>query len=331
MLTTPTKKQESPVLPPAPKKRSYGVMVSQQEDFIIRQKQEMQTLEATVVANHLYTPPTQCKMTALYSRFVETKANMFVFENEKKGRVVVKGPVTPHEFNITHALESLCLSMPTDYIKFVSDVPEGLSDSPQDEEMVVHYLGQPLLKHDLSNLQSSGKLLSKRLTNVILLFLGELAQFHQKGYVHGNISLKTIVYESAHPDGPLRLIDFANSYAIARLKLWNDVKFRPYGQLKYTDPVLLYHLKTGISFPTRYTEECPDIYAAGIVVYKLVFGVEPDRLAMFNCGAKDYITGRGLLPISDGVLELLVSLIDFKYDKVKSVQSSLDDFEKTLL
>lgn len=267
--------------------------------------------------------PIYTRLRYLYSSFKGRTNNIFEFEDYSGRSVLVKGPVSKHEFDISNALCIKKLTLPINFITFESELP-NLTNFPTGSKMETFYLEQPKMASDLFNKQTSDNPLSQtEVVEVIRQVLKQLADFHTNGYYHGDVSLENIVINPDIPKDSVRFIDFARSY-----QMLGERKFPQYGKEGYTDPFLTYCNDKNLLLPDWYQEKDPDIYAAGVVIFSLVFGVLPEPADMIELGVKNYILRCGLLPFSEGVVELIVSLIDTRQGK--SIQSSLDIFEQSL-
>lgn len=262
----------------------------------------------------------------IYSKFQGRKNNIFLFEDTYGRSSLVKGPVSENEYKMTRTLNDLKLTLPISFIKFRSELPAGLPNLPEGSKIETFYLGQPKINSDLFNKQISDNPLSQNeVVNVICMILKQLDALHTKGYCHYDVSLENIVIDLDDPDGLLCcFIDFAHSFQMV-----GERKFPEYGKEGYTDPLLTYCNDKNLYLPPWYTEKYPDVYAIGVVIFSIVFGVQPDPADIMEFGVKNYVLRCGLLPFYEGVLELIVSLMDPR--EGKSIQSSLDIFEKSLI
>lgn len=340
---TPTKAiQDEAVVPPAPRKPVFKLSLTAAsptkptdtsmlqnpidvQSVIAAQKEQFKNLNGFVYCNVLYEVPSYCNLQYLFKLCFFQGNNISVFKDHtyEQNPFLVKGPISEDEFKKTEALEIHGLTLPMTYLRFAVDLPTGFAT---DAKAWTYYLGQPMLETDLFEIEYSYNPLGyEEKMDVICLLLEKLAAFHEIGYTHGDVSLENIVYTrlTKIPGGPLHYIDFECSEY-----MYGTRNFKLYGKRDYTDPYLKNSLEQKQLLPDWYYETYPDIFAVGMVIWNLVFGIRPSLSDLAEQGTKNYINNCKLPKVSDGLLDLLASLLDCVSGK--SVQSSLDKFQQCL-
>lgn len=339
--TTPTKSKNEAAVPPAPKKKRRKIQPTAPSPtapiankteptlwmikaFVEEQKKQLEDMRGSVYITGMYEGLVLVNLKDLFLHFMHSHHNLFYFVDHDYRPFIVKGPVTENEYEKTKALQSIGMTLPTRFLRFY--VPFDLPT-----KRYTTYLLQPLYGSDLFEIQNSDRpLRGKELRDVICLLLKKLATLHHRGYFHGDVSPENFVYSRCLldakqiPGGPIHLIDFPMAGLISKHR-----EFGPYGKTNYTEPFLKNCLEFQHKPPDWYRPEYPDIFAVGIVIWTMVFNSLPVLIELAKQGTKNYILNCGLPPLSDGLLDLLESLIDTS--KEKSVQSSLDKFEESFL
>lgn len=334
----PTKADKPDVVPSAPSKKRYTIQHTApspkktaevppphiMQSFLEEQKKKLEELRGSVfITGGPYQGPELVNIKDLFLHFMHGHDNLFYFVDHSYNPCLVKGPISEEEYTNTKNLQSLDQTLPTRYLSFFVPVNLPLGT-------YATYLLQPLYGMDLFEIQNSDSpLRDQELDYVICLVLKKIAALHAKGYTHGDISPENFVYSRSAldhtriPGGPLHLIDFQEVQLASEHRA-----FVPYGKKNYMDPFLSKCLEFNHTPKDCYTPYCPDIYAAGVVVWGLVFNSLPVLSSLAEQGTRNYIANCRLPPIPDGLMELLVSLLDMRKDK--NIQSSLDQFEESL-
>jgi serine/threonine protein kinase len=122
------------------------------------------------------------------------------------------------------------------------------------------YLGTSLFTGGdlLSHLESVGKMDVNMTRNILAQLLGALRSLHEAGFVHRNIKPSNIVLEST---GRLRLVGFSLCH--------------PAGSLVDSSAGSVDYMAPEIISDTKPYSAAVDLWAAGIIMYEILFGGPP--------------------------------------------------------
>lgn len=228
--------------------------------------------------------------TAFLTTYKESK-------NSRNARRVVKA-ISKME-NVEMILQEASLQQTAAGCMFVAELFEVL----EDQAFVFLCLEACMGGHLLRRLSEMSRFTERHASKALRDLLSALSFLHSLGIVHRDVKPQNLIYESAAVDAPLKLIDFGMA---VRAGADGHIGAEFAGTIHYMSPAVVAEEESDAS--------C-DIWAAGIVGYLLLSGVQPFQGTTIEGVATSILTdpvcfgGATWADISDGAVDLVARLL----------------------